>query len=190
MKKEGNSVAKGILKASDIDKEERYYFIKRAIDAGEVVRLKGGVFATNTGLADKMVDVEKIVPGGVLCMYSAWSHYGLTTQVAGSIYVSIEKHRKVVVPVFPPITLCYWEKKYYEMGVVEDVVDGYQLHVYDIEKSVCDAVKFRNKVGLDVMSEILKAYLSRRDRKIDRLMDYAAKMRVGTMMREYLNVML
>ena len=67
---------------------------------------------------------------------------------------------------------------------------GHQVLVYDIEKSVCDAVRFRNKVGLDVMSEILKGYLSRKERNITRLMDYARKLRVGSAMQEYLTVML
>ena len=36
----------------------------RDIDAGNVVRLKNGVYATQEGLANTMVDVERIVPGG------------------------------------------------------------------------------------------------------------------------------
>ena len=159
------------------------------MDAGNVVRLKNGVYATQEGLANTMVDVERIVPGGVLCLYSAWEYYGLTTQLPGSIYVAVEKHRKVVVPDFPPIILCYWEQKYYEMGIAEADVTGCKLHIYDIERSVCDAVRFRNKVGMDVMTEILRAYLRRKDRNIARLTEYAGKMRIGTRMTQYLNVM-
>ena len=179
----------GILTLKDIDEDGRYYFVRKAMDAGNVVRLKNGVYATEDGLANTMVDVERIVPGGVLCLYSAWEHYDLTTQIPGSIYVAVEKHRKVVVPVFPPITLCYWEQKYYEMGVMEADVAGHKLRIYDIERSVCDVVRFRNKVGMDVMTEVLRAYLSRKDRNIARLMEYAGKMRIGTIMAQYLNVM-
>ena len=143
---------KGILTPKEIDAEGRYYFVRKAMDAGNVVRLKNGVYATEDGLANTMVDVERIVPGGVLCLYSAWEHYGLTTQVPGSIYVAVEKHRKVVVPEFPPIMLCYWEQKYYEMGVVEADVAGHKLRIYDIERSVCDVVRFRNKVGIDELT--------------------------------------
>ena len=184
-----DTFTKGILTPHDIDKDGRYYFVRKAIDAGDVVRLKNGVYATQEGLANTMVDVERIVPGGVLCLYSAWEHYGLTTQLPGSIYVAVEKHRKVVVPEFPPITLCYWEQKYYEMGVEEAEIVGIKLHIYDMERSVCDAVRFRNKVGLDVMTEVLRAYLRRKDRNISRLTEYAKKMRIGTRMTQYLNVM-
>lgn len=180
---------KGILTPHDIDEEGRYYFVRKAMDAGDVIRLKNGVYATREGLANTMVDVECIVPGGVLCLYSAWEHYGLTTQLPGSIYVAVEKHRKVVVPEFPPITLCYWEQKYYEMGIVEAEIAGIKLHIYDMERSVCDVVRFRNKVGLDVMTEVLRTYLRRKDRNISRLTEYAKNMRIGARMTQYLNVM-
>ena len=180
---------KGILTPRDIDEEGRYYFVRKAMDVGSVVRLKNGVYATQEGLANTMVDIECIVPGGVLCLYSVWEYYGLTTQLPGSFYVAVEKHRKVVVPDFPPITLCYWDQKYYEMGIVEADVAGYKLHIYDMERSVCDAVRFRNKVGMDIMTEILRAYLRRKDRNIARLTEYAGKMRVGTRMTQYLNVL-
>lgn len=40
---------KGILTPHDIDEEGRYYFVRKAMDAGDVVRLKNGVYATQEG---------------------------------------------------------------------------------------------------------------------------------------------
>ena len=37
---------KGILKPKDIDEQGRYYFVRKAMDAGDVVRLKNGLYAT------------------------------------------------------------------------------------------------------------------------------------------------
>mgnify|MGYP006916131093 FL=1 len=178
----------GILKTQEIREAQSYYGIRKAVEDGSVVRLKNGVYASVEALADTMIDIEQVVPKGVLCLYSAWTHYGLTTQIPGAFYVAVEKHRKVVVPEFPPITLCYWEQKYYEMGVVEDVVSGHRVRIYDVEKSVCDAVKFRNKIGLDVAAEVLKAYLARKDRNIARLMAYARQMRVASTLKSYLEI--
>lgn len=31
-------------------------------------------------------------------------------------------------------------------------IDGFTINVYDVERSVCDAVKFQNKIGTDVCS--------------------------------------
>ena len=69
-------------------------------------------------------------------------------------------------------------------------IDGFNIRVYDVERSVCDAVKFRNKVGMDVCSEIINNYLERPNRNLSKLMDYARKLRVGTIFEQYLQVKL
>ena len=178
----------GVMNTQEIRESKSYYGIRKAVEEGSVVRLKNGVYASTEVLADTMIDIERVVPRGVLCLYSAWEHYGLTTQIPGAFYVAVEKHRKVVVPEFPPIQLCYWEQKYYEMGVVEADVSGHRVRIYDLEKSVCDAVKFRNKIGLDVASEVLKSYLRRKDRNISKLTAYAKQMRVATTLKGYLEI--
>lgn len=178
----------GVVSTREIKESQNYYGIRKAVENGSIVRLKNGVYATIDALANTMIDIEKVVPRGVLCLYSAWAHYGLTTQIPGAFYVAVEKHRKVVVPDFPPITLCYWERKYYEMGMLETEVSGYRMRIFDLEKSVCDAVKFRKKIGVDVASEVLKNYLARKDRNIARLTAYAREMRVATTLTSYLEI--
>lgn len=185
---DNEQIMKGVMNTQEIRESQSYYGIRKAVKEGSVVRLKNGVYASAEVLADTMIDIERVVPRGVLCLYSAWAHYGLTTQIPGAFYVAVEKHRKVVVPQFPPITLCYWERKYYEMGVVEAEVSGHKVRIYDLEKSVCDAVKFRNKIGSDVASEVLKTYLARKDRNIARLTAYARQLRVANTLATYLEI--
>lgn len=55
---------------------------------------------------------------------------------------------------------------------------------------MCDAVKFRNKVGMDVCSEIIDNYLARPGRNLSRLMDYARLLRVANILEQYLQVKL
>jgi predicted transcriptional regulator of viral defense system len=78
----------------------------------------------------------------------------------------------------------------YETGITHTVIEGITVPVYDIEKSVCDAIKHRNKIGIDVSSEILKNYLSRKTRDIDKLMKYAKIMRVASTIKKYLEIQL
>ena len=34
-------------------------------------------------------------------------------------------------------------------------ISGYMVLITDMERSVCDAVKYRNKIGLDVGGEVI-----------------------------------
>lgn len=167
-----------------------YYRLLESVKVGEIIRLKPGVYCLEDVMAGTMIDIDKIVPEGVLCLYSAWSHYGLTTQIPQGYYVAIPRKRKVTLPDYPPIFLNYWEQSIYATGIKRERIDGLEVSIYDMEKSVCDAIRNRNKIGIDVSSEILKNYLSRKERNITRLTGYAKSMRIAGILNSYLEIQL
>ncbi|MCE8567430.1 MULTISPECIES: type IV toxin-antitoxin system AbiEi family antitoxin domain-containing protein [Bacteroides] len=167
-----------------------YYRLLEAVKSGEIIRLKPGVYCMEDAMAETMIDLEKIVPDGVLCLYSAWAHYGLTTQIPQGFYVAIPRKQKITLPDYPPIILNYWDRSIYGVGIVRQQIDGFEIPIYDMEKSVCDAIRYRNKIGIDVSSEILKNYLSRKERNITRLAAYAKSMRIAGILNKYLEIQL
>ena len=134
-----------------------------------MVRIRKGVYAETSALANNMIDVERIVPRGVLCLYSAFSHHGLSTQVPSSTCIAIDARRKVRLPDYPIIDLYYWKKEYLEFGIMQKEISGYDVLITDLERTVCDAVKYRNKIGLDVCGEVIDSYLKKDNRNISLL---------------------
>lgn len=168
-----------------------YRCLLRSVASGkDLHRIKNGLYATSDALAADIIDIDKIIPGGTLCLYSAWHFYGLTTQVPGSFYIAIHRNRKITLPSMPEITLVFQSASILDLGATEIVIDGINLKIFDRERCTCDAIKYRNKIGLDVMSEILKSYLSRPDRNLDTLCQYAAKLRVLNTLKNYLTIAL
>ena len=172
----------GYIRAKDIDNRAMYDQLLAEVANGNVIRIRNGIYALPEEMAKTMIDVEKIVPGGGVCMYSAWAYYELTTKLPPDICIAIEKKRKVILPDYPSVALYYWSQSAFELGISEREIEGYKVRIYDLEKSVCDAVKFRNKIGVDISSEILKNYLVRSDRNLTRLNEYAKKMRVANIL--------
>lgn len=162
--------------------------LQRATKTGKVVRLRNGVYATLDSMANTIVDIASIVPNGVLCLWSAWSIYGLTTQIPDAFYVAVERSRKLRTPEFPRFQLVFQSKKLLSIGLTVEEIQGYSIPIYDIERCVCDAVKYRNKIGMDVMAEIVQNYLKRDDRKFATLMQYARELRVANTLEKYLEV--
>ena len=180
----------GFISSADAKKASLYNQLLYETRTGRIVRVRRGVYAINDGLAKQMIDVGTLVPGGVLCLYSAWSFHELTTQIPQAYNIAVERSRRITLPDFPPIELSFMSQKAYELGVKEFVVDGFKVKIYDLEKSVCDAIKYRNKIGLDVSSEIFKSYLSRKDRDITLLYEYASQLRVEKKIDELIKFML
>jgi predicted transcriptional regulator of viral defense system len=180
---------KGYLTKKQTPDKSTYNHLLKLVEEGIVERVKRGVYYYKNAVFDNtMIDIEKIVPYGVLCLYSAWAYYELSVQIPQSFNIAIEKKRKIQLPEYPPITLYYWTREYQELGVVKQDIGGYTIRIYDLEKSVCDAVKYRAKIGTEVMAEILKNYLKRKDRNFSLLMGYAKKMRIERILKTYLEI--
>ncbi|GHT62717.1 hypothetical protein AGMMS50239_16810 [Bacteroidia bacterium] len=180
----------GYLTRKQIPDKSTYNQLLKLISKGIVVRIKPGIYSYGDIYSGTMIDVEKIVPDGVLCLFSTWLHYGLSTTIPNSFNIAIEKNRKVTLPNYPPIQLYYWKQEYYELGITTEKIYDFIVKIYDIEKSVCDAVKFRNKVGMDVAIEVVKNYVKRKDRDFNKLTKYSRKMRIETIMENFIMPML
>ena len=84
----------GFITTGEVKSRGEYEQLRRAIEDGTLVRLRNGVYAEMSALANNMIDVERIVPNGVLCLYSAFAHYGHSTQVPSATYIAIKAKRK------------------------------------------------------------------------------------------------
>ncbi len=179
----------GIIRA-DRDNNTEYRKILAAVKDGELVRLRNGLYANPDALAGSIVDIDAIIPGGILCLYSAWSYYNLTTQVPDAFYVAVSRSRKIKLPEFPDIKPVFQRNDLLEIGKAEIEEQGIKVLITDIERSVCDAVKYRNKIGIDVMTEIIDSYLRRTYRNLSKLTEYAKKLRVYSTLHQILQVKL
>lgn len=179
----------GIIHA-DRENNTEYRKILAAVKEGELVRLRNGLYANPDALSGNIVDIDAIIPGGILCLYSAWSYYNLTTQIPDAFYVAVSRSRKIKLPDFPDIKPVFQRNNLLDIGKTEIEEQGIKVLITDIERSVCDAVKYRNKIGIDVMTEIIDNYLRRTDRNLSRLTEYAKKLRVYSTLHQILQVKL
>ena len=67
---------------------------------------------------------------------------------------------------------------------------GNTVNTYNLERTICDIVRSRNKVGTETFLAALKAYVARPDKDLNRLYDYAKQLRVSGVLRTYLEVLL
>ena len=67
---------------------------------------------------------------------------------------------------------------------------GNPVAVYDLERTVCDVVRSRSGMDVQVLRDTLRRYAGRRDRDLRRLMHYAGAFHVENILRQYLEVLL
>lgn len=170
--------------------DSSYRKILQLAKEGELIKVKNGLYTTIDALSSGMIDIDKIIPKGILCLYSAWHYYGMTTQIPDSYYVAIDRKRKVQIPKTIDITPVYQKKDLLDIGKSTVYIDGMKIAIYNRERCLCDAVKYRNKIGIDVMVEILNSYLKYPEKNLTLLSEYAKHLRVFNILSNYLDVRL
>lgn len=79
----------------------------------------------------------------------------------------------------------------HEMGLAQAKTSfGHMVPVYDKERTLCDIVRSRNNVEIQVFQEALKSYGKQQDKNLRALMQYAAALNITTILKPYLEVLL
>ena len=169
-----------------------YYKISKLEEQGILSRVNRNTYENLTYKGDEndFFSAEAFVPNGVICLMSAARYYELTNFLPDAVDVAIERKKKVnTLPEWPEIRIYYFDTSRMELGVNE-IRDGDNcFHIFDIEKTVADIIYYRNKIGIEETAEVLRNYLKRRDRQIDRLYAYAKRLRCEKIVRTYLEVL-
>jgi predicted transcriptional regulator of viral defense system len=166
--------------------------LSRAIAAGSIKRLSRGVYC----LADfhqsehgDLALVAQKVPGAVICLLSALRVHELTTQAPYTIWIALPNKAWAPKLEYPELTLTRFGGASFEYGVMTRTIEGVQVRVTTIEKTIADCFKFRNKVGLDVALEALRDAGATHRLNRDELWVCAKVDRITRIIRPYMEAM-
>jgi predicted transcriptional regulator of viral defense system len=175
----------GILTSKDLLTPALRYHIQEMVRSGIITRVRQGIYILNNENFDinPQLLFQTMIPNGVFCLYTAWDYFELTTYTSSEYHIAVPRDIKVHLPEPYFAKIYHWSTDQYQLGITKVPIDGEEVNMYNIEKSVCDAVKFRNKIGHDLSIEILKNYLQRSERNLDLLMKYAKVVRIGEIIR-------
>ena len=168
-------------------------YLNKLLENGKIEKIKRGLYRwigmNETGYQG-MVDVSKAIPGGVICLISALSFYNMTAVKPMEVSIAIDRKRKVVKPDYPPTKVYYFKNDIFHAGIQKEKVGGVQILIYSKEKTLCDCIKYRNQIGMDIVKEALREYLKNSNRNLELLMEYAEVCKVTTVLKNYLEVMI
>lgn len=164
----------------------------RLRDAGWLVAVTRGVYR----LADlpepshpDLLVVAHRVPQAVMCLISALSFHGLTTQIPHEVQIALPRRTRYPRLDHPPLRVFLMTGAAYTEGIETHSIEGIPLRAYCPEKTVVDCFKFRNKIGIDVAVEALRLARERKRVTPRALLQYARLCRVERVMRPYLEAL-
>ena len=166
--------------------------IKKMAQGGALAKVKFGLYRTaNIWLSyQSFVDVCVSAPKAVISGFSALNYYNLATFIPQSVYISVKRGDNLPRIVYPPTEINVVSEKFFNLGIAVVKEGKYFFRIYDLEKSVCDAFRYKNKMGLDIAKEVLQEYIRRKDCDINKLLKMAQKCKVKKIIREWLTALL
>ena len=160
-------------------------------EQGKWIKLKQGLYRNaNMFLQDQgFLDVCYAMPYAVITGFSALAYYELTTHIPQDISVTIPTGRKPPKMNYPIVNVFRQDISKSKQNIIQVKRGKYSFKIYDIEKTVCETIKNRNKMGMDTVKEVLSEYLKRKDNNIPKLYETAKKCRVFDTLNKILMIM-
>ncbi len=187
-------VNNGYIRTRDISsKDVNRRYLRDLIDEGVIEKIKQGLYRWKDAKFDveeELVNVSKIIHHGVICLVSALAYYELTTYTPGEYTIAVGRNYNIKLPDYPPIKLYYFSDKYYMDGIEKIDINGNIIKIYNIEKTICDCLRYENKISKDIIVESIKEYVKRSGKNISKLMNYAAKAKVKDVVQKYMEVLM
>jgi len=155
-------------------------------------KIKTGVYEiVGVSVPDEII-LAKIFPTAIIYLESALLHYGYTERIPSTWQIAVDKD--ISKPQFnisyPPVTPFYLDSKYIDIGITEFDTNGIKIRIYDKERTICDVLRYSNKLDREVFSNAIQKYLKDKDRNIKRLMEYAKILRVTEKAKTYIGMWL
>ncbi|MCP5207936.1 MAG: AbiEi antitoxin N-terminal domain-containing protein [Hahellaceae bacterium] len=180
----------GLIRSQDLDNiGVPRVVLARMVKRGLLTRLDRGLYAIpDRSISEhaSLVEVSRKYPKAVICLLSALRFHGLTTQAPYEVWIAIPNKAHAPSMDYPALRIMRFSGEALTAGIDTHLVDGVDVKVTNVAKTVADCFKFRNKIGLDVALEALNEAWTAKRMTMDELWRYARVCRVANIIRPYL----
>lgn len=183
---------KGTILTSDLNLYEipRAY-LQMFVSEGQLEKVERGVYVSVNAIEDEMYAMQTKYPKLIYSHETALYLHGLSDRTPFEYSASVPSGYKVVGSVAHRFKVYYIKKDLHEMGV-ETVksTHGNPIRTYTIERTICDIIRSRNRIDVQILNDSLKRFVKLKTVDYSILMDYAKKLKVESILKNYLEVLL
>ena len=182
----------GILLTSDLKKFgiPRTY-LSILLKNGEIQRVSRGVYAAANNLIDEMASIQARFKSVIFSHETALFLLGLTDRTPLFYSVTVRTGYNATSLKENGAKVYYINRTRFPLGlIIIKSPQGNDIKTFNLERTICDLLRSRNQMDIQIVNEALKKYVVHQNRDIDRLYDYAKQFRIQKIVRDYIEVLL
>jgi len=163
--------------------------IRRMMEAGDIVKIARGLYSFPDYQPTEnysLIEAQKLVEHGVVCLLSALSFHEIGTQNPSQVWMAIPRKARPPKIDNLPIKIVKFSGEGYRSGIEKHTTQNNEIRIYNIPKTIADCFKYRNKLGIEVAVEALKDVMLNKRTTVDELLKYAEICRVRQIITPYM----
>ncbi|MDD3926630.1 MAG: type IV toxin-antitoxin system AbiEi family antitoxin domain-containing protein [bacterium] len=183
---------KGIITTKDVTNAgiPRIY-LSRYINEKKLERFGRGVYVSEDSYTDNMYMLQCKCKQAVFSHDTALFLHDFTDREPFQYAVTVKSGYNTTNIKNTGAKVYMVKKELYELGLTTiQTPFNHPVNTYDIERTICDIVRSRKNVEIQVFTDALKMYVRRKDKNLPKLMRYAHEFRIQSILRKYLEVLL
>ena len=166
-------------------------YLAGMVKTGVLERAGRGVYIAAGGIDDGLFSLQQKAQKIVWSHGTALFLHGMTDRTPFRYTITVPSPYKPSVAIKALCDVFYIKEELISLGTCEMPSGmGHTITTYDLERTLCDIVRSRNKLDPQIFIETLKRYTMRKDKDLNRLASYAKIFEVSRIMHQYLEVLL
>jgi predicted transcriptional regulator of viral defense system len=158
---------------------------------GEIERVSRGVYKTPSAMEDEMFIFQTKYKSSIYSHETALFLHDLTDRNPLKYSVTVPSGYHSAALNGSDHKVFYAARKLFGLGVVVmPSPHGNGIRVTNLERTICDILRNRNQIDVQYVNNALKRYVTRKDRNINLLYEYARKFGVQKIVRQYIEILL
>ena len=178
----------GILLSSDVRNLNIHkQYIKLLCDENYIERIEKGVYVKKGKNVNDFFLLQQRYKTGIFSHNTALYFYNLTDRTPLKYDLTFQNNIRVKDEI---VSSHYTKADYFEIGQTElKLQDGTTIKIYDLERTIIDILRDRNKIDLQIFNTAINGYMKRKDKNLVKLSKYAKIFKQENLLRKYMEVL-
>ena len=171
------------LNEYNIDRHVLYSLVQE----GLLNRIAHGIYASPDKDINEFWLTGKKYKNGIYSHNTALYFYKMTDRTPFKLDMTFPSNNRVNNDL---LNVHYIKKEYYDLGLTElELEKNFTVKVYNLERTICDIIRDRNKIDLQIFNTAINEYMKRKDKNLILLSEYAKIFKIDKILAQYMEVL-
>lgn len=165
-------------------------YLSRLIDEHVIERVSRGIYIKSNDIPDDMVVLQNKSKNAIYSHMTTLYLYGLSNRIPIKYDITVNQGYNGTLQRDNNVNLFYIKRDLLNLGLTTYMLDsGYEIKVYDLERTICDIIKNKNRLDQEVVNKVIREYFYSNNKNVLKLYEYAKKLKIYDKVRNTFEVL-